>query len=147
MITCVLDSGVAAKWFLPEKDEPLASEALELLHNYVAGKVRFVVPDLFWSEFGIILWKAVRQGRCSAASAEKAISNMLRHKLPTVPTANLVDTALSIALAFDRTVYDSTYVALAVATKSYMVTADEHLANALAAHLPVRWLGSPLGMN
>ena len=30
---------------------------------------------------------------------------------------------------------------LAITSKSQLVTADERLANALAAHLPVKWLG------
>ena len=145
MTTCVLDAGVAAKWFLPAKDEPLAAEAMELFREYTKGSLRFVVPDLFWCELGNILWKAVRQGRCSPASAEAALSNMLRHKLPTVSAARLVEDALPIAIAFDRTLYDSTYVARALATNSYVVTGDERLANAVAAHLPVRWLGSTLG--
>ena len=37
---------------------------------------------------------------------------------------------------------DGVYVALAVASKAHMVTADERLANALAAYLPVNWLGA-----
>jgi predicted nucleic acid-binding protein len=47
-----------------------------------------------------------------------------------------------IATAFQRTVYDALYVALAVTSKAQFVTADERLANAMAAHLPVKWLGS-----
>jgi len=39
-------------------------------------------------------------------------------------------------------VYDALYVALALDSKSQLVTADARLANALAAHLPVKWLGS-----
>jgi predicted nucleic acid-binding protein len=54
----------------------------------------------------------------------------------------LLEEAFSIALTFDRTVYDSLYVALAVRLKADLVTADERLANALAAHLPVKWLGA-----
>jgi predicted nucleic acid-binding protein len=54
----------------------------------------------------------------------------------------LLDTAFAIAAQFGRTVYDSVYVALAVASKAHMVTADERLANALAAYLPVNWLGA-----
>jgi predicted nucleic acid-binding protein len=38
-------------------------------------------------------------------------------------------------------VYDSLYVALAVQAKTELITADERLANSLAAHLPVKWLG------
>jgi hypothetical protein len=50
--------------------------------------------------------------------------------------------AFAIATAFERAVYDTLYVALAVNSKSQIVTADERLATALAAHLPVKWLGS-----
>jgi predicted nucleic acid-binding protein len=49
--------------------------------------------------------------------------------------------AFAIANTYGRTVYDSLYVALAVMAKAEMVTADERLANALAAHLPVKWIG------
>jgi predicted nucleic acid-binding protein len=38
--------------------------------------------------------------------------------------------------------YDGLYVSLAVASKATLVTADERMANALAAHFPVRWLGA-----
>ena len=41
-----------------------------------------------------------------------------------------------------RAVYDCLYVALAVQSKSDLVTADERLANALAARFPVKWLGA-----
>ena len=65
MTTVVLDASVAAKWFRPPADETLLEEALDLLGRYTKGEVRFIVPDLFWPEFGNILWKAMRQGRCS----------------------------------------------------------------------------------
>jgi predicted nucleic acid-binding protein len=63
-------------------------------------------------------------------------------KLPTVSSAVLLDQAFRIAIALDRTVYDSLYIALAVHSKAQLVTADECLANAVAAELPVKWLGA-----
>ena len=142
MTTVVLDASVAAKWFLPPADETLLEEALDLLGRYTKGEVRFIVPDLFWPEFGNILWKAMRQGRCSRATADSALADMRNRKLPTFPSLELLDNAFAIAAQFGRTVYDSVYVALAIASKAHMVTADERLANALAAYLPVNWLGS-----
>jgi hypothetical protein len=35
--TCVVDASVAAKWFLPAKQEPLANEALQLFKDYATG--------------------------------------------------------------------------------------------------------------
>ncbi|MGH9356386.1 MAG: type II toxin-antitoxin system VapC family toxin [Terriglobia bacterium] len=138
----VIDASVAAKWFLPGRGETLADEALELLGRYAKAEIRFVVPDLFWAEFGNILWKAVRQGRWTKVAAETALEAMKGSGLPTIPSYNLLDEAFAIATAFDRSVYDSLYVALAVDSKAHLVTADEKLATALAAHLPVKWLGS-----
>jgi len=60
----------------------------------------------------------------------------------TVPSRTLMTEALGIAFTYDRAVYDCLYVALAVRSKSQMITADERLANALAAYLPVKWLGA-----
>lgn len=142
MSAFVIDASVAAKWFLPSKDEPLAREAVDLLARFSEGKIRFVVPDLFWPELGNVLWKAVRKGRCKHQTAKSAIPLLLRHNIPTVGSAALIEAAFAIATAFDLTVYDSLYVAAAVASGVQLITADERLADALAARLPVKWLGA-----
>jgi len=138
----VLDASVAAKWFLPEEDEPLSTEAFAALSEYARGTVTLVVPDLFWSELVNILWKAVRVRRVTRRSAEEAVRIALSYRIPTVASTELLGDALDLAVSFDRTVYDSLYVALAVRTGRAFLTADERLANALAAYLPVRWLGA-----
>ena len=142
MNTFVVDASVAAKWVLPPRDEPLSNEALSLLRRYIKEEVRILVPDLFWVELANILWKAARQRRCSASTAQSALSHILELGIATVPCTGLLENAMHIALRFDRSAYDSLYVALAVSSDSTVVTADERLANALAAHFPVRWLGS-----
>lgn len=138
----VLDASVAAKWFLPAAGETLTDEAFQLLRGYTSGQLRFIVPDLFWAEFANILWKAVRQGRWTRAAAHTALGAMKDRNLPTVPAVTVLEEAFTIATTFDRTVYDSLYVALAITSKAQFVTADERLAHALAAHLPVKWLGA-----
>ena len=142
MNTIVVDASVAAKWFLPSKGETLTDEALRLFRRYATGEIRFVVPDLFWAELANVLWKAVRLGRCSRAAAETGLVSLLERKLPTVSSTSLVEVAFRIATAFDRTVYDSLYVALALQFHAQLITADERLANSLAAHFPVKWLGA-----
>ena len=138
----VVDASVAAKWFLPRDRETLVDEAFSLLDKYGKKEVLFIVPDLFWVELANVIWKAVRLGRFSKASAETALASLVERDFPTVPTLTLLESAFQIATAFDRTVYDSLYVALAVHSKAQLITADERLANSLAAHFPVKWLGS-----
>jgi predicted nucleic acid-binding protein len=142
MTQFIIDASVAAKWFLPPSGEPLADEALQLLAGYADGRFRLAVPDLFWAECANILWKAVRQGRCSRKTAEEAIIALKIRNMPTTSSLALIEDAFSIAASFDRTVYDSLYVALAIRLRANLITADERLANSLAAHLPVKWLGS-----
>jgi predicted nucleic acid-binding protein len=101
-----------------------------------------MVPDIFWAECGNIVWKAVRQQRLDRASAELAIWSLTRRNIPTNPTVDLLPNAVSIALNFGRSVYDSLYVVLAAKRKAPLITADEGLANALAARFPVKWLGA-----
>ena len=47
-----------------------------------------------------------------------------------------------IARKYDRTVYDSIYMALAVRTGHHLITADNRLVSAVGDLLPVFWLGS-----
>jgi hypothetical protein len=141
----VLDASVAAKWFLPKADEPLAAEAQQVLRGFSSGACRLLAPDLFWPEMGNVLWKAVRMGRISAESCDAAVEALERTGITAFPCLPLLKDAMAIARAFDRPVYDSIYVALAVLSGAPLVTADERLANALAGRFPIRWLGS-LGM-
>jgi predicted nucleic acid-binding protein len=142
MTSFVLDASVAAKWMLPAKGELLRPEAFRLLDAYRSGDVNFIVPDVFWAECGNIVWKAVRQNRLDRAGAEQAIVSMMGRSIPTISSLELLQKAVAIALDFDRAVYDCLYVALAVESKKQLITADERLANALAARFPVKWLGA-----
>ena len=142
MNTLVIDASVAGKWFLPPIGEPYSDLAIVLLNRYAKGEVRFIVPDLFWAEIGNIFWKAVVRGRWEQASAATALSAIREQSFPTFPTKMLLDDAFSISTSFGRSVYDGLYLALALSAKTTLITADERLANAVAAHLPVKWLGT-----
>ena len=136
----VIDASVAAKWFLP--DEPFSATALELLRGATAGTAELIVPDLFFSECGNILWEAARRHRLSAEDTLAAIRIMGDLQTLTVPASGLLERTLEIARSYDRTFYDSLYIAVAVQQQTHFVTADEKLANATAAYLPVKWIGS-----
>ena len=142
MKTFVLDASIAVKWALPQAREPLMDQALRLLKGYADGEVEFIVPDIFWAELGNVLWRGTRQQRWSRDQAEAVLADIRTRDFQTVPSLLLLPAALAIAFKYDRSVYDCLYVALAVESKTELVTADERLANALAAQLPVKWLGA-----
>ncbi len=142
MITLVLDASVAVKWAFPGAGEPLTSEALGLFQRYKNGEVDFVVPDVFWAELANVLWKGARRGRWSGSDAESTIADFAARDFTTVSSKELLPEGLRIAFAYDRSIYDCLYAALAVEARSDLITADERLANALAARFPVKWLGA-----
>jgi predicted nucleic acid-binding protein len=138
----VVDASVAAKWYLPESREELTDQALALLNKYEKNEVQFVVPDLFYAEIASAIWKAVRGGRVSRAFGDQALVLLTQREFATIPSLKLLDQAFQIATDHAQNVYNSLYVALAVQTNSQLITADERLANALAAGFPVKWLGA-----
>ena len=136
-----MDASVGAKWATPQIIEPLATQAHRFLRAYVEGTIQVVVPDLFWLEIGSFLWKAAKRGAITKLLAQHALEAMINRDFPTVPSRAFLPEAFKIACDFDRTIYDSTYVAMAAATGRYLITADERLVSALGSRFPVRWLG------
>jgi predicted nucleic acid-binding protein len=80
--------------------------------------------------------------RIPEQSAHEAIDWLRAPRMPVLRTEPLIGDAMKIAVGLDRSVYDSVYLALAVASGRPLVTDDERLANAVAARLPVRWLAA-----
>jgi predicted nucleic acid-binding protein len=139
--TCVVDACVAAKWVLPAAGERLLDQANRLMERHVKHDLRLLAPALIEAEIGNVLWKAVRCKRIGQAQAENSLRRFTELGIQTVPTFELLDRAFQIAVDCDRSFYDSLYIALALATKTELVTADERLVNALGSRFPVRWLG------
>ncbi len=142
MTSIVVDANVAVKWLELFAKESLVREASQLLARRVNLAVEMLVPDLFWPEVGSVLWKAVRRNECTQEDAGRSLSLLEDLHLQTVPSRPFIAPALEIAIRYGRSVYDSIYVAVARELGLELVTADEKLANALAGHLPVKWLGA-----
>ncbi|MGA7218695.1 MAG: type II toxin-antitoxin system VapC family toxin [Candidatus Sulfotelmatobacter sp.] len=142
MTSLVLDASVAVKWVIPAAQESFTHESLQLLKRHMDGDIRFVVPDVFWAEVGSVLWKGVRRKRWNQSVARVGLAEIIKRNFLTFSSLELLPEALILALAYERSIYDCIYVALAIQFRTEMITADERLANALAARLPVKWLGA-----
>jgi predicted nucleic acid-binding protein len=121
----VVDASVVAKWFFPEEHSSASQRLL-------APRYTLLAPDLIWSEVGNIVWKRVRRGQLKADEAAQIAVDLVRMPLDIASTSGLLASALELAIATDRTVYDSLYLALAMDRKCRLVTADERFINALA---------------
>ena len=129
MTACVIDASVAIKWYVPEVHEEAAARLLGMRSQ---GDLTFHVPDLFFPEFGNILWKKARTAELEGSIAAEILEAMLRVPKAVHGSEALLPSAVGIALDSGRTVYDSLYIALAAFLDCELVTADHRLCNGLA---------------
>jgi predicted nucleic acid-binding protein len=135
----VVDATVVAKWFVPERHSDDAARLLDDQHELAS-------PDLMWAEIGNVLWKKSRAGQVTGQEAAHIIRALDDFPVTVFPSRLVLEGALEIALGTGRSVYDSVYLALAIALDCRLVTADERFANALADGPLGRhalWVGMP----
>jgi predicted nucleic acid-binding protein len=116
--------------------------ANHLVARHVRRELPLLAPDLIGAEIGNVLWKAVRRKRISRVEAENSLRRFTDLAIQLVPAVGLLVQTLQIAVKCDRSLCDSLYVALALTTRTELITADERLVNALGSRFPVRWLGA-----
>jgi predicted nucleic acid-binding protein len=121
----VVDASVAVKWFVPEIH---SEHALRLLRK----RFDLQAPELIQAEFGNILWKKCRAGELDGTTAGEILGSFKRSPLVVHPHGALLKLAWEIALKHRQTFYDCLYLALAMAEKARMVTADRKFYEALA---------------
>ena len=132
----VVDASVAVKWFVPEIHSLAAARMLD-------SEIVLYAPDLIGPEFGNILWKKVRREEIGRQEADEIMIAFAKLPLEIRPSSLLLPAAFELAMGLDRTVYDSLYLALAVAEECALITADAKfhatiVASPLAGH--VQWV-------
>ena len=133
----VVDACVVMKLYFEEKH---SDEAEWLFQQGMS----LLAPSIIWPECANVIWKQHRNGDLSEKNAFAIAEEMLSLPLRLHDSVDLLSDGLKVAMQFDRAVYDSLYVALAVKTDAVMVTADKRLVNALAGgplEKYVMWLG------
>lgn len=121
----VVDASVAVKWYVPEIHSSEAERLLDPTHE-------LCVPDLLFPEFGNIIWKKVTRGELTEAQGQTIIAALLAVPFVIHPTSPLLKPAFEGAARSAQTVYDWTYLALAVSLNCQMVTADDKFYRALS---------------
>ena len=127
MSVFVVDASLVMKWFVPEERSEFARKWLEAKHDYFA-------PDLLFPETGNVIWKKVRRGELSADEGRRLAKDLSAIAVEAVPMRALLQDALAVALGAGITVYDATYLTLAMRLETQVVTADDRFAKRLSVY-------------
>ena len=120
----VVDASVAIKWYVPEIYE---HEASRLQQN---GD-EFHAPELILPEFGNIVWKKVSRQEITEKEGQKIVTEFSKTKFVFHSHASNIKSAFTGALMTNQTVYDWTYMALALSLNCQFVTADKRFYEAI----------------
>ena len=134
----VIDASVAMKWVLEEVGSDLA--------RALAAVEMMVAPEFLLVECANVLWRQARRKQISKDEAIAAFAALEAMPIRLVPIRPYVAAAQAIACEVGQTVYDSLYLAIALADRSVLVTADKAFCHAATAHpvyrASVRLLGA-----
>jgi predicted nucleic acid-binding protein len=125
MKSCVVDASVVATAIFQEQHS-------EEAHDLLTSGATLFAPDLIHCELANVIWKRQQRKEITGEEATELLDDILTLPLHIVPSADLVEAALTLAISTRRTVYDCTYIALAMREDVSLVTSDLRLVNALA---------------
>lgn len=80
-----------------------------------------------------ILWKYFRAGQITDSKIRNDLATLKANDLRITSTAELMEEAISIAILYDISAYDASYVALSQRVQAPLLTLDNKLLKALVA--------------
>jgi predicted nucleic acid-binding protein len=143
-IDLVIDAGVAIKWYVPEVHEQESKRFLDSAYT-------LHVPELFFPEFGNIVWKKARVLKTPEITVEEGrtiLALLLGVSMTVHAMKPLLEAAYDLAVGLERpTVHDSSYLVLAHHIGCRFVTADRSFYDAFKKG-PLgpllRWVADPI---
>ena len=123
-MTVVVDTSVAAKWFINEAGREQALKVLDDPERHA--------PDLIIAEIANVAWKKANRGEITDDQARFICASTGRYFGALHGSEVLVGRAIAIALQLRHPVYDCLYLACAERVGSQVITADRRLLAAIA---------------
>lgn len=142
----VVDASVALKWQF--QDEEATDEAIDLLSDFVEGKVQLIAPTLFSYEIVSAVNVAINRKRITEPDGYRAIRYLTSLDIELRGFAELIESTFHLARQYGRSPYDCAYIALAEREQCDLITGDRRLFNAIRNHFSwVRWIGDYIAEN
>jgi predicted nucleic acid-binding protein len=120
----VLDASVSACWALDDEHHPIADAALERTSSDA-----IMVPSLWWFEIRNLLIVAERRNRSTEDKTNAFLGQMKRLEL-SIDRSPDAEKIFQLARRRSLTVYDASYLELAIRTAAPLATLDRKLAAA-----------------
>jgi len=133
----VVDASVVVKWFVKEEG---SNEALNIRNSYIAGEVKLIAPELIIFE----VLNALYFKKLFSSSEIKEIAEALEaYSLELCPLrGQYAKKTVEISFENNITIYDASYIALAILKNAELYTADKKL----IAHLKKDYQGLVKGL-
>ena len=136
-----VDASVALKWFLA--DEEYGTKAVNLLSDYISGKLDLIAPSLLEYEVLNGLLIAGKRGRIKEEEILSALDGFSNLELTLKHISQLSMQVFKFCRIYNCSVYDAAYLAVAVSESVPLLTADEKLYNSVKKNLKwVKWIGN-----
>jgi len=119
MSTLVLDTNVAAAWYLPEA---FSAAARVWQDRMLRGQVRLLVPSFHYWELANVLRTYVRRAELDVSLAKEIYDLHLGAPLEVAEPET--SSVLKTALEYEATAYDAVFIALARLLDVPLVTAE-----------------------
>lgn len=130
----VIDASVTLSWVLKEKG--LQSIAEPIIDDFISGKITTIAPTIWLYETVNALRTAILGKRIKTPKINKYYQKILEISPNLLDFAEFAFPAFQIALKFDLSIYDASYVALAQEEDCTFYTADEKLYRKVSGKLP-----------
>jgi predicted nucleic acid-binding protein len=129
-LICVIDASVTLSWVYSDEHSAASDALLARVANQGA-----VVPSLWRLEIASALQNGIKRKRIDAAYRDSSIQKLLRLPIETDPDTNdyAWTTTLQLADVHRITVYDASYLELALRRGLPLATRDEQLTAAAGA--------------
>ena len=138
--TIVVDASVLLRAF--PRDEEETRQVDRLLDDHADGRLVLIAPPLLKYEVANALRTAAVRQRISAFETRDALHVLLQAPVFYYNSDALVEEALNLSLRYERSAYDSVYLALAQHLRVPFFTGDRKLYQAVSGSFQwIRWIG------